>query len=220
MCGRYTLRQVELIREAMGLEMLASEFDHPRYNIAPGQDNLIIRINAKGERVASAVSWGLIPSWTKGIPKTKPINARSETVTTSGMFRQAFQRRRCLIPADGFYEWQGDKPPKQPYFIHYEDDRIFSFAGIWERWKPDEETEPVDTYTILTTSANALMSPIHQRMPVIIAKEDYDLWLDREASADRVTHLLRPAGVDGWTAQSVSTRVNTFKNDGPELLMQ
>jgi putative SOS response-associated peptidase YedK len=118
--------------------------ERPRFNIAPSQRMPIVRADGAGSPELAAAHWGLIPSWTKE-PKLKPINARAETVATSGMFRQAFTRRRCLVPADGFYEWQGLKPPKQPFFIHRKDDRQFAFAGLWERWHPPG-AEPVDTY--------------------------------------------------------------------------
>jgi putative SOS response-associated peptidase YedK len=134
MCGRYSLRRVSLVFTDLNAVPVArfEEFsEHPKFNIAPSHHVPIVRLDAKGERTVSLVRWGLIPHWTKGKPKTAPINARSETVASSGMFRQAFERRRCLVPADGFYEWQGKKPPKQPYFIHMKDDGLFAFAGLW-----------------------------------------------------------------------------------------
>src|SRR6266567_221263 len=135
MCGRYALRRSLLaaaVYRAMNLPPFEEFTDNkliPRFNIAPSQLVPVIRLNAKGDPVVSQITWGLVPSWTRGAPKTRPINARAETVATSRMFKQAFERRRCLIPADGFYEWQGAKPPKQPYFIHRRDDEVFSFAG-------------------------------------------------------------------------------------------
>jgi putative SOS response-associated peptidase YedK len=189
----------------------------PRYNIAPSQPIPVARLNKSGERVIRMVSWGLVPSWTKGTPKSRPINARAETIATSGMFRQAYERRRCLIPADGFYEWQGKTPPKQPMFIHQPDDGMFAFAGLWERWKPDDAHEPVDTCTIITTTPNAVMKPIHDRMPVILHERDYDRWLSRDVSGGAVMDLLRP--FDGeLEAYPVSTQVNKPANDSVALI--
>jgi putative SOS response-associated peptidase YedK len=136
------------------------------------------------------------------------------------MFRQAVARRRCLVPADGFFEWQGSKPPKQPYFIHMRSDEPFAFAGLWERWRPDApDAEPLDTFTILTTSPNELMSPIHNRMPVIIAGKDYDRWLDRTVETAGVADLLKPYPAEEMEAYTVSTRVNNVRNDERDLLL-
>jgi putative SOS response-associated peptidase YedK len=138
-----------MIAAAMEAMLQLPELDDfylaPRYNIAPSQQVLIVRLNKDSQRTISAAKWGLIPSWAKSLPKTQPINARAETVATSGMFRQAFARRRCLVPADGFYEWKGAKPPKQPYFIRRDDDGVFSFAGLRERWKPSPDDDPLDS---------------------------------------------------------------------------
>ncbi len=224
MCGRYTLRRVDRIQTAFQIRVSEAfkEFSQlkitPRFNIAPSQHVPIIRINAPGERTLSLVRWGLIPSWTKGKPKLQPINARAETIATSGMFRQAFDCRRCLVPADGFYEWQkfvapDGKPAKQPMYMHRHDDEPFAFAGLWERWKPDEEAESVDTFTIVTTTPNALLSPIHDRMPVILAQRDYQHWLDRETPAKAVADLLKPYADEDFEALPVSTRVNSPRND-------
>jgi putative SOS response-associated peptidase YedK len=222
MCGRYTVRRVSLIFTAFDAvpEVGFEEFtERPSlFNIAPSQHAPIIRLNANGQRIVSAVRWGLIPHWTKGKPKQQPVNARSETAVSSPMFRQALERRRCLVPADGFYEWQGARPPKQPYFIHMQDDQMFAFAGVWERWKPDEDAEPVDTFTILTTEPNAIMSPIHNRMPVILAEKDYDRWLDRNGSADGVKDLLKPFDAGAMDAYPISTRVNKPANDDEQCI--
>jgi putative SOS response-associated peptidase YedK len=224
MCGRYTLRRYDLAWAAFDAiqgELPFDEFSElritPRFNIAPSQMVATVRINSKGERVLSAAKWGLIPSWAKSKPKTCPINARAETLASSGMFRQAFKRRRCLIPADGFYEWQGSKPPKQPYFIHRRDDRLFGFGGLWERWNDPQGGEVVDTCTIITTPANELMAPIRNRMPLILAEGDYARWLDREIPGEQVEDLLKPSHAD-LEARPISTAVNSVKNDRPELI--
>ena len=172
MCGRYVLRSIDLARSAFNasLDPGFEEFtERPRFNIAPSQDVAVVRINQSGDRVLGLVRWGLIPHWAKEQPKIQPINARAETVPTSGMFKQAFAQRRCIVPADGFYEWKKlDAKNKQPMFIHFRDDRVFGFAELWERWKPTEDAEPLDTCAIITTTPNTLMSSIHDRMPVIL----------------------------------------------------
>jgi putative SOS response-associated peptidase YedK len=142
-----------------------------------------------------------------------------ETVATSGMFRQAFQRRRCLQVADGFYEWRKENGEKQPYFIRFPDDRTFGFAAIWERWKPDPDAEPIDTVCHVTTTPNKLMKPIHDRMPVILRPDDYDLWLDRDADPSKLKALLRPFPDGELETYPVSKIVNSPKNDGPENVM-
>ena len=226
MCGRYTVRRIDSLRSIFDARTSSKfdEFSEIRrsglqglFNIAPSMQIPVVRLNSKGERVLDLIRWGLIPSWTKEKPKSQPCNARAETLATSGMFRQALERRRCLVPADGFYEWQGAKPPKQPYFIHRPDDRPFAFAGLWERWKPDAETDPIDTCTIITTSPNELMAPIHNRMPVVLDESEYERWLDRGQQPDEIEKLLNP--YDGeLQADPVSTRVNNVRNDGPELV--
>jgi putative SOS response-associated peptidase YedK len=225
MCGRYTIRELELLRAVLGT-MDVADFDElvknidtaKYYNIAPSYECPIIRMNKDDKPTLGMVRWGLIPSWTKGKPKMQPINAKSETAATSGMFRQAMERRRCLVLADGFYEWKGAKPPKQPYFIRMKDDGVFAFAGLWERWKPDEQSEPIDTFTILTTTPNELMQSLHNRMPVILAKDDYARWLDRNNKAADVADLLKPFDAGKMEAWPVSTKVNTPKNQGADLI--
>lgn len=213
MCGRYKLT-VEFDRLArIFLAEASNEAFSPRFNIAPSQDAPVVRLDKDGDRTIGLVNWGFVPSWVKGEPKTKPINARAETVATGGMFRQALQRRRCLVPADGFYEWQGAKPPKQPYLIRMKDDGVFAFAGLWERWRPDPDSEPVDTYTIITTTPNAVAERVHNRMPVILKPEDYARWLDKDVSGEGVADLLGPYPAEGMIATAVSTRVNSVKND-------
>jgi putative SOS response-associated peptidase YedK len=217
MCGRYTIRRIDLLHGGFDARLLPSfeEFtEHPRFNIAPSQMVPVVRVDAKGERVIDAVRWGLIPSWTKGKPKQQPINARGETVATSGMFRQAFERRRCLVPADGFYEWRKiDPKTKQPMYVRRKDRDLFAFAGLWERWKPDGEAEPIDTCTIITTTPNELMAPIHDRMPVVLDRADYDRWLDRETPGADVVGLLKPYPAESMEAIPVSTHVNSPRND-------
>jgi putative SOS response-associated peptidase YedK len=223
MCGRYQLKVpwrviYEAYAEFLGEKIangVASAFT-PKYNACPSQSMPILKVDGDTPKLELA-RWGLIPSWTKGQPTLAPINAKCETAATSGMFRQAMERRRCLVPVDGFFEWQGEKPNKRPHFIHLKDSSMFSFAGMWERWKPDPDAEPVDTFTIITTSPNDLMQQIHNRMPVILAKDDYARWLDRNNTAADVAGLLMPFPADRMEAWQVSTRVNTPKNNDSTL---
>lgn len=195
-----------------------SEHPRPRFNCAPSQLLPVIRLNKDGERVIDLVRWGLIPHWTKGKPKSQPINARAETVATSGMFRHALDRRRCLVPADGFYEWLKKGDVKQPIYIHLQDDRPFGFAGLWERWAPDESSERVDTFTIITTTPNSEMRPIHDRMPVILPETAWESWLDRERKGSDVAALLQPYEDGRLETYPVSTHVNSPRNDDPKCV--
>lgn len=176
MCGRFTqtTSSKELSKVFAVAEMPPVK---PRYNIAPTQDILAVR-GTPDEREALLLKWGLVPSWAKDISiSTRLINARSETVESKPSFREAFKRRRCLIVADGFYEWakKGDGK-KQPYHFSLRDEQHFAFAGLWERWQ-SPNGKPLDTCTILTTAANQVLAPIHDRMPVILHPDDYELWL-------------------------------------------
>jgi len=219
MCGRYVLRRFRAADydAAPKFEEFTDLKVTPRFNIAPSQDIVAIRLDKNDKRVATLIKWGLIPSWTKGKPKAQPINARCETAATSGMFKAAFARRRCLIPADGFFEWRTGEHGKQPFFIHRPDDKPFAFAGLWERWK-NEAGEIVDTCTILTTSPNALMSTIHDRMPVILDEADYAKWLDRNTAPEELQKLMKPDPDGQLEAYPVSPAVNKPVNDSPDNL--
>jgi putative SOS response-associated peptidase YedK len=222
MCGRYTLRRHELARavfEALreiGFDEF-SELDIHWWNIAPSQHVPVVRLDEGGQRVISPAQWGFIPAWARELPKTRPINARAETVSTSGMFRRSFQSSRCLLPADGFYEWQatGGKG-KRPHFIHRRDDGLFAFAGIWDTWSSGDK--PVKTCALLTTTPNKVMEPIHNRMPVILGVEDYERWLNPRTPAAELTALLVPCADEVLEAYPVSTVVNSPRNDGPECI--
>jgi putative SOS response-associated peptidase YedK len=224
MCGRFTLRTpATVLIEHFDLDVRNEQqlalFD-PRYNIAPTQEIVVIRADAAaGRRVVSPMRWGLLPSWSKGPPSGPPmINARSETLAEKPAFRTAFKSRRCLIPADGFYEWQltpgGGKGKKQPFYIHRPDGQPFAFAGLWETWRNADSHLAIESCTIVTTSANAELSGLHDRMPVVLAKTDYDLWLDPKVTGpSSVQHLLAPCGDDELIAEPVSTHVNRVAND-------
>lgn len=218
MCGRYTLR-TPASKLAEVFELLHAPDISPRYNIAPTQRVLTIRAAENRVREPSLPHWGLIPSWAQD-PSigSRMINARSDTAATKPAFRSAFRQRRCLIPADGFYEWQAEGRIKQPYFIHRRDDEPFAFAGLWESWHRDGQ-EPIESCTILTTDANPTLSQLHDRMPVILPEEEYDRWLDpqlREPSL--IQPLLAPWAGDDLMLTPVSTLVNSPRNDSPACL--
>ena len=217
MCGRYRLsRRKQLIQEYFDT---TDELDwEPRYNIAPSQSAGIIRQDrAKPERRFSLARWGLIPYWAKDSSiGNKLINARSETVGSKPAFREAFENRRWLIPADGFYEWKRVGTAKQPFHFGLQDDSLFAFAGLWDRWK-DASGQAVESCSILTTTPNALLADVHDRMPVILSPEHYDLWLDPGfRRAETLKEMLNPFDATLMKRHPVSTRVNFVKNDDPE----
>jgi putative SOS response-associated peptidase YedK len=220
MCGRFTLRATpEQLTEVFNLVRVPE--NRPRYNIAPTQSVAVVRADSERKRELVMLRWGLIPSWAKdaGLASTL-INARSETAAAKPAFRGAMRHRRCLIPADGFYEWQaipGSKT-KQPLWITLRDAALFAFAGLWEHWN-DPANGPVETCTILTTSANALLKPIHDRMPVILHPQDYDRWLDpQNKDAATLADLLASYPAERMSITAVSTLVNSPRNEKPECL--
>lgn len=217
MCDRFTHRltwtQIVELYGLLGVEPVHLE---PRCNVAPSQRAPIIRRAQDGHRQLAMLRWGLIPAWAKDTAISyKTINARAETVATAPSFRAAFKVRRCIVPASGFYEWQKDGTRKQPYLIEADDESPLSFAGLWERW--EHGPEPIETFTIITTEPNELLAPIHNRMPVILAPEDFDVWLEPKESPIAQA-LLRPYPAELMRAVPVSTRVNSPKNDDPAVL--
>jgi putative SOS response-associated peptidase YedK len=223
MCGRFTLNaspeQLAALFALPEAPVLA-----PRYNIAPTQPVAVVRINPQNkQREWALTQWGLVPSWSKDPSMgARMINARAETAPEKPAFRAAFKRRRCLVPATGFYEWQKRGDRKQPYYITIGDQEPFGFAGLWEFWQgPDGSA--LETCTILTTDPNELMEPIHNRMPVIIAPEDYADWLGRGEddpphTLDQLRHLLRPYPATKMKATPVGTFVNNPRNEGPDCI--
>lgn len=214
MCGRFTLRKPHAhpwLRIGAGDEEVLSR---PRYNIAPSQSVLVVDRDAQGERVAHRATWGFRPHWLPADRKAV-INARAETVADKPMFRGAFRRHRCLVPADGWYEWQArEQGPKQPYFFHRPDDGLFWFAGLGAT---DAAGEP--TMAILTTGANAISQPVHGRMPVVLADDAAaETWLDPDAAASTLQDLLAPAPDDLIETYPIARTVNKPENDGPELV--
>ena len=219
MCGRFTLGATAAT--------LAAQFDlatvptwTPRYNIAPTQEVLVVlQPSPQANREARLHRWGLIPPWAKD-PSigNRMINARAETVATKPAFRRAFKERRCLLLADGLYEWQRQERRKQPFYIRLRDGRPFAFAGLWEHWEGSEGMA-IQSCTILTTTSNEVVGRIHDRMPVILNPTDYDRWLDPSIQEPAVLQtLLRPYPADEMMAYPVSTRVNNPANDSPECV--
>lgn len=216
MCGRFTVRSnANVIADEFGLARLVDLIPH--FNIAPTQLVAAVR-SLDGPRELVMLRWGLVPPWASELSiGSRMINARSETVATKPSFKKSFQSRRCLVVADGFYEWQKTDDKKQPFFIRLKSDQPFGFAGLWER--NDKTGQTVETCTIITTTANEMMSPLHDRMPVIIPPEQYDLWLDpEEHDVTQLERLLQPFPSDEMTAYPVSTVVNSPKNDLAECV--
>jgi putative SOS response-associated peptidase YedK len=217
MCGRFAAQLppelvARLFRTSGPLPNIA-----PNWNVAPTQAAMVIRRNPdSGERSLDVLSWGLVPFFTKDVKKAqRPFNARSETAPSSSVFREAFRRRRCIVPCDAFYEWQAVADGKQPYAIARADGAPMALAGLWEGWR-DAAGEVLRTFTIMTTAANATMAPIHNRMPVILEEEDWRTWLG-EVPRDPL-ELLRPAAEDVLRLWPVGRAVNNVQNNGAVLL--
>ena len=218
MCGRYRLSRRKQIIEEHFDSVSEDEAWSPRYNIAPTQPIPVIRQNPKeAVRELSLVRWGLIPSWAKDASgASRMINARSETASSKPAFRDSLTSRRCLIPADGFYEWARTVKSKQPYCFEVNDGELFAFAGLWDRWK-DPSGNWIKTCSILTTTPNAVTSAVHDRMPVILDPDSYDLWLDPEMKdVGAASDLLKPYDARLMRSYPVSSRVNHVANDDGE----
>ena len=210
MCGRFTLRRADRIR-------LEGVFDPqdlvPRYNIAPSQDVLVIR-QSGAHREATFLQWGLIPSWSKEAKGI--INARVETIEDKPSFSESFRKRRCLILADGFYEWERNGKISQPYYFQLKDEAPFAFAGIWDRWQHNDRS--ITSCAIITTTANELLAKIHHRMPVILGSESFDLWLNDDPRSADLKDTLTPFPAEQMISHAVSYDVNNTKVDDEHLL--
>lgn len=218
MCGRftreYTWKEVHAFLSV--LQSSAGEQLPLSYNVAPTQDSAIARLDAKGQREIVIARWGLIPHWADD-PSigNRMINARAETLGSKPSFRTAYARRRCLVPISGFYEWQKVGGRKQPWYIHPSKSSIICLAGLWEHWGKGDE--PIDSFTIITTSANEAISALHERMPVILSPPQFDAWLNPQATTDDLDALLAPAPNALLDAHPVSPRVNSPRHSDPSL---
>lgn len=213
MCGRYALKtSVPEIARILGASANA-EFA-PSYNVAPSRHVPVCRIDPDGGRELALLRWGLVPHWAKAVnDRYRMINARAETVASKPAFRTPFRKRRCLVPADGYFEWKAGPDRKQPYFIHRADGSPLMLAGLWDRWDKGDDG-PLDSFSIVTTSASPHVSAVHDRMPVVIQDDDLDIWLDPEQNdADRLLTLLRPHPGRDFELTPVSTYVNNPRND-------
>lgn len=215
MCGRYTIKTpLQVIADLFEVER--SHALLPRYNVAPTQDVPVVFLQ-EHRRDLTMMRWGLVPYWAKD-PKigASLINARAESVSQKPAFRDAFKRRRCLIVADGFFEWRKTESGKQPYWIHLKDEEPFAFAGLWEHWRGEQGE--ITSCTIVTTNANDFVAELHDRMPVILPREGYAPWLDPSSSSQELQALLKPYDSAQMGAHAVSNVVNFAKNDDPSCI--
>jgi putative SOS response-associated peptidase YedK len=221
MCGRYLLKSAE-----SELRPIFRFIEHPniapRYNIAPTQPAPVVRERRepKGERTIQALRWGLVPPWADDVKSGAPlINARAESLLEKRAFAAAFRRRRCLVPADGYYQWREGDRSKQPWLIERGDEAPFAFAGIWDRWGPRQDPQAaIDSFTIITTDANDFLRPFHHRMPVVLAPEAYERWLDPDEEAEKLMPLLAPAPNAVLRAVPLGRAVNAARAEGAELV--
>lgn len=219
MCGRFDLHiPRELLERIFGAPFLHDI--QPHYNIAPSQQIVVVRTDQEGNRQFAFLKWGLIPYWTKD-PSigSKMINARSETVDVKPAFRNSLKHRRCIIPANGFYEWEEVEGKKKPLYVKMKDDSPMLFAGIWDHWKSSEGNE-IESCTILTTNSNELIKPLHDRMPLILEAGDVNLWLDTQVTdPEKLKLLLVPYPSEKMGMFPVSEIVNSPRNDNPECIL-
>ena len=219
MCGRFVQYSDPEVYASHFQAELSCEGPGPRYNLAPTQPVLAVRQTQDGRRELVPLRWGLVPAWSKGPDsRFQMINARAETVDTKPAYRNAFKHRRCLIPTEGFYEWKAEEHGKTPYLIRRSDGAPFGMAGLWETWR-DPDGAPLESCTVIVTDANDLVRTLHDRMPVILAPEDYAAWLDPgNQDATGLLRMLRPAEPAAWELRQVSRKVNSPRNDSPDLL--
>ena len=219
MCGRFTLSQTaEAIYQTFHVNKIPDV--EAQYNIAPTQMVAAVLYNPESnQREFQKLRWGLIPSWAKDLGMgAKLINARAETAAEKPAFRSAFKHRRCLVVADGFYEWQTKEGKKQPFYFHLKEGKPFGFAGLWEQWR-SPQGEEITSCTILTTKCNELLQPIHERMPVILQQQDYSLWLDPQVQTpEPLQQLLHPYPSEAMMAYPVSTVVNSPHHNSPDCI--
>ena len=212
MCGRFSLADLSALKRVFKINL--PEGVTSRYNIAPSQ-NILAIINDKGYRAVN-FRWGLIPFWAKDIIPGI-INARAETIDKKPSFKHSFKNKRCLIPADGFYEWKGKAGSKRPYRIALKNRSVFTFAGLWDRWR-SPKGETINSCVIITTSANTLLEPIHNRMPVILSEKAEEAWLNEDTDILTLKGLLNPYSAELMESYEISTMVNDYQKDIPEIL--
>ena len=215
MCGRYVLADIQALAQRFNVQSGQAP-DAPRYNVAPTQMMPVVVKHSPNQIVL--MRWGLVPAWAKDDKQGKPlINARAETLAEKRSFRHLLSAQRCLVPASGFYEWKATEAGKTPQYIHLKREPLFAFAGLYDR-SVDEQGAETYTYTIITTTPNAVMAAIHNRMPVILRAEDEEAWLNPdETEPARLLPLLQPYAAEEMEAYSVSRMVNSPRNDGPQL---
>jgi putative SOS response-associated peptidase YedK len=219
MCGRFEIHSaIELIAKIFGIHEWDIEYS-PSYNIAPSQDILLVVNDGKRRLVKSR--WGFVPSWSKELSAGyKMINARAESVSDKPSFRQAFQNQRCLVVADGFYEWKKEGTTKRPFYIRLKSGMPLGFAGLYNVWR-SPEGEQISTSTIITTNANELLQPLHDRMPVITSPDAYDIWLDPTIHDKALLQtVLKPYAPEALDTYEVTQKVNSPKNDSPENIQK
>ena len=221
MCGRFARKSTQqVLADWFGVELEDMPWFAPSFNVAPQSTQPVVRVSRNsGAREFSLMRWGLVPFWAKDAKfGYSTINARAEEAPTKPAYREAFKKRRCLVPADAFYEWKRfDAKTKQPYAIALKSGEPYALAGLWESWRP-KEGDPLETFTILTTDPNELMQSIHNRMPVILEPRDYDRWLDGANPQAPPVDLLRPFPAEKMLAWPVTDRVGNVRNNDPELL--
>jgi putative SOS response-associated peptidase YedK len=222
-CGRFARRSTQqVLADWFGVELEDMPWFAPSYNVAPQSTQPVVRLNRdSGRREFALLRWGLVPFWAKDAkPAYTTINARAEEAATKPAYREALKRRRCLVPADAFYEWQRlDAKTKHPFAIALKSGEPYALAGLWERWQP-KAGEALETFTVLTTDPNEIMEPIHNRMPVILEPQDYNRWLDCEDPARPPLDLMRPFPAEKMISWPVSDRVGNVRNNEPALLEQ
>lgn len=215
MCGRYAFIPGKKFYERFSIENQVEQLEAD-FNVAPSRRMPVVMRNSPNQ--VTLMKWGLVPSWSKE-PRVKfsTINARAETITESPVYRGPFKSKRCLVPASGFYEWRRTGDSKLPYYIHLPNQDLFAFAGLYDIWT-DAEGKEIYTYTIITTKPNSLMTPIHNRMPVILSHDDEDTWLDKETDTTTLLALLQPYDAKKMEAYQISSQVNSPRNNSPELI--
>ena len=216
MCARFQFAPADDWVEAFGLDEVPEV--PARYNIAPTQDVIAVHADRSGGRRARLLRWGLVPSWAEDRKAgNRLINARAESVATRAAFRESFQKRRCLVPAGGFYEWKRFGTLREPWLVRLKGGGTFAFGGVWDRWSARGPGAEIQSCALITTAANALVAPIHGRMPVLIDRAGYGLWLDPDATEADLRPLMAPFPSDAMEAFPVSPRVNRTDVDEPDL---